>query len=378
MTKPWPSRKTARSAIAIVAVCGVALVGCSSAPLIPYTTTAPPLALLPVQQAGVQDKRGRFREIYCAVLEAHGHDLPDYRPCAEALTHVSDEPGATGAPVDLGTSKRKLVAAIVPGIGWECLADWLALTGTTAGHIQQFGFEFNVIRVDGLSGSEANARQIRDALLQLPSGSAEPRVVLIGYSKGAPDVLEAVVRYPEIRGRVAAVVSAAGAIGGSPLANPANQSQADLLRYWPGAQCDKGDDKGVESLRTDVRTAWLAHNPLPRDFPYYSVVTYPDPDRISSVLHSSYQKLSKVDARNDSQLIFYDEVIPGSTLTAYLNADHWAVAVPVNRAHPVIGSTFTTQNAYPREALLEAILRFVEEDLNNRAGLTNRSQPPAQ
>jgi hypothetical protein len=31
----------------------------------------------------------------------------------------------------------------------------------------------------------------------------------------------------------------------------------------------------------------------------------------------------------------------------------------------MIGSLFVTQNAYPREALTEAILRFVEEDLTS-------------
>jgi len=31
-----------------------------------------------------------------------------------------------------------------------------------------------------------------------------------------------------------------------------------------------------------------------------------------------------------------------------------------------IGSLFVTQNAYPREALMEAVLRFVEEDLAAR------------
>jgi hypothetical protein len=50
-------------------------------------------------------------------------------------------------------------------------------------------------------------------------------------------------------------------------------------------------------------------------------------------------------------------------LLGYVNADHWALAVPVARSHPTIGSLFVTQNAYPREALTEAILRFVEEDL---------------
>jgi hypothetical protein len=190
-----------------------------------------------------------------------------------------------------------------------------------------------------------------------------PRLVLIGYSKGAADILEAVVSYPEIRSRIAAVVSAAGAVGGSPLANDVTQSQLELLTHWPDAECTTGDGGAIESLRPATRKAWLAQNPLPHDFPYYSLVTYPNPDRISAVLGSSYNKLSKVDARNDSQLIFYDQVIPGSSILGYLNADHWALTVPIARSHTTIGSMFVDQNDYPREALLEAILRFVEEEL---------------
>ena len=95
-------------------------------------------------------------------------------------------------------------------------------------------------------------------------------------------------------------------------------------------------------------------------------MTLPQPERISSILRQPNDKLSLIDGRNDSQMIFYDEIIPGSTLLGYLNADHWAVAVPIARTHDTIGSLFVTQNAYPREALLEAVLRFVEEDLAAR------------
>ena len=80
----------------------------------------------------------------------------------------------------------------------------------------------------------------------------------------------------------------------------------------------------------------------------------------------SYKKLAQVDARNDSQVLFYDQIIPGSALAAYLNADHWALAVPVACAHGFLSSTFVNHNDFPREALLEAILRFVEEDLSSR------------
>jgi len=37
----------------------------------------------------------------------------------------------------------------------------------------------------------------------------------------------------------------------------------------------------------------------------------------------------------------------------------------VDRSHPWITSVFVTENAYPREALLEALLRFVEEHLES-------------
>jgi hypothetical protein len=330
--------------------------------LVPYSADTPPLVRVPAANAGIQDKRGRFREIYCAVLQAR-RDLPDLRPCDDALTRVGAEPAGTGKPVDLGPSKRRLVAAAVPGIGYECFEPWLQNPNAGVQHVRQFGFDATWVQVDALSGSEHNARQIRDAIMALPQEPGGPRLVLIGYSKGAPDILQGIVAYPEIRSRVAAVVSAAGAVAGSALANDATQYQADLLRHFPGASCKPGDGGAVESLRPAVRMKWLAQNPLPREVRYYSLVTFPQPERISSILKGSYGKLSQIDSRNDSQVIFYDQVVPGSVLVGYVNADHWALAVPVARTHTTIGSLFVTQNAYPREALLEALLRFVEEDL---------------
>src|SRR5262245_16105595 len=186
----------------VLLAASLALAACAGPPLSPHTRDTPALTLVPVQLAGVQDKRARFREIYCAVLESHGHDLPDYRPCAEALSRVGNEPPATGMPVDLGPSRRHLIAGIVPGLGWECFADWLDTQGTAATHLQQFDYEVKLFNVSGLSGTEVNAKQLRDMIVAMPIGPEERRVVLIGYSKGAPDLLEAVVKYPEIRGRI--------------------------------------------------------------------------------------------------------------------------------------------------------------------------------
>jgi len=73
------------------------------------------------------------------------------------------------------------------------------------------------------------------------------------------------------------------------------------------------------------------------------------------------------DARNDSQVAFYDQVIPGSTVLGFFNADHWAMSVPIARQHEVTQAAFTDQSDVPREIALEAILRCIEEDLATAA-----------
>jgi hypothetical protein len=344
-------------------VAAIALGGCAGPPLMPFSTDTPPLALLPAAKSGLEDRRGRFREIYCAVLEARKDVLPDIRPCDEALTRVGSEPAGSGRPVNLAPSSSKLVAAFVPGFGWDCIAEWLEAKGSTVDHLRSQGFEFVQVPVEALSSSVRNGKLIRDTLMSRPAQPGPARLVLLGYSKGVPDILEALVSYPELRGRVAAVVSLAGSIGGSPLANDAEQYQADLLRHFPGATCTSGDRGAVASMRPAARQAWLATYSLPAGIRYYTVATFPRPERISALLKGSYDKLARVDARNDSQLIFYDQMLPGSALLGFLNADHWALAVPIARKQGTVATVFVDQNAYPREALAETVLRMVEEDL---------------
>lgn len=343
--------------LVVMATVGIAVVSCSS------SSPDPEPVLSVVLSADVEDQRGRFREIFCAVLEERGPTMPDYRSCDEALTRIGHEAPGSGRTVELGKSKRRLVATVVFGLGWGCFENWLDLKGTTADHLRQFGYDLVAIDVDAQSSTTTTARQIRDAIMAMEVEGPEPRIVLIGYSKGAPDILEAVVSYSEIRGRIAAVVSAAGAVGGSPVADEVTQSKLELLKNWPGAECSSGDGGGIESIRPATRRAWLADNPLPRDFPYYSLVTCPQYDNISPVFKPSYKKLRRISPRNDGMMLFDDQLVPGSSFIACVNADHWAVSVPIARSHANIAKLFVDDNDYPREALVEAVLRFVEEDL---------------
>jgi hypothetical protein len=62
-------------------------------------------------------------------------------------------------------------------------------------------------------------------------------------------------------------------------------------------------------------------------------------------------------------MLFYDQIIAGGALLGFVNADHWAVALPISRERPGLAATLVNRNEFPREILLEAIVRHVEEQL---------------
>lgn len=333
-----------------------------------HNPSAWPAALVPVSLVGVIDDRARFRQIFCALDADHGAQFPDHRPCKDSLQQLSGD----GRPISrpLLSRPRDRAAAlhvvIIPGMFGQCVKKLALPLQDAAAYMKTQGYRVDTIDVGGRSSSARNAGTIAHALPRL-LGPGE-RLLIIGYSKGMSDILETLAFYPSAIPPGSAVVSLAGIVSGTPLADhPAELDR--IISRIPLSQCGPRDNGAVESVSRRHRIAWLADHPLPVDRTYYSIAAFTDDAHISSPLKQTHHELSVIDARNDGQVLYTDAIIPGSHLLGYLNADHWAVALPLARNVPSLRPVLAGRNDFPREIMLEAIVRSVEEHLGRSKGL---------
>lgn len=363
------ARAAAVAAQAATVACAAGLLmllgGCQTSPSREHTLRSPAMVRLPVQQSALHDGRGRFREIFCAVLTARSTATvsPD---CAQALVALTDERPGPARAVDLAPSRAGLQVLFVMGLASDCARNGDLVADELLAPLAAQGYSGRVLALSGLSSSADNARRLRSALLAMPMPTsthpeAGGRIVLVAHSKGVVDSLEALVAHPEIRARVGAVLSLAGAVGGSPLADLAPDGLERLLQGALGADCDPGDLRALQSLKPAERQRWLATNQLPGDVGYFSIVALPAPGRLSTGLRATGHVLDDIDPRNDGNLLAQDQVIPQGTLLGLVNADHWAVMTRMQASPKAAVRRLADRNEFPRPALVEAALRYVEE-----------------
>jgi hypothetical protein len=213
-----------------------------------------------------------------------------------------------------------------------------------------------------MASSPHNAGMVAEAVGALVL-EPDDRLILLGYSKGAPDILHFLVGYPHLAERVRAVVSVSGAVNGSPLADGVSRTPYRWLARPATLWCEGRDLGMLQSLRRGTLLRWLAANPLPEHVTTFSLGAFTDRSHVARLLQVPYDLLAQVDPRNDGQLVFTDQIVPGSTLLGYANADHWAVAMALEERRSFWMSHPGRERAFPRALLFEAIVRFVAEKL---------------
>jgi hypothetical protein len=322
------------------------LCGCTSLPTNDELVEAPAPHLAADAPSGIVDGRARFRTFFCAAAE----------DCERWLHRLPDEQ-APGAKSIAGRADLQVI--FVTGAFSECFGEHALPFAAAMEELAGGGDRFDTIVVGGRSGSEENARQIAAWLDDHPADPNRP-LVLVGYSKGTTDILQFLVDFPGKASAVDAVVSIAGSVGGSPLADRFGGLYNVTLSHLPTGRCEKGDGDVVNSLRTDIRRAWLAENELPGHIRYYTFTAFTVRDRVARALVAPWKMLLKHDRRNDGQLLPRDTLLPNSTVLGYLNADHWAVAMRLEEDLEFFAGRRDTAQ-FPHTALLEAILRYVGE-----------------
>jgi hypothetical protein len=347
--------------VATLALCAAAPAlaaapGEGTAPLEAY----PPTSLVAVRDAGVRDLRGTFRATVCARLPADGP------PCEDVLLKLAGEAPAVALPPASDLARRYRIA-FVPGLFNECFEDLARPFADVQADLEAGGFTVDYFAVAGRGSVAQNAAQLAGYFISLPEDDRP--LIVFAYSKGLVDLLDFMVRYPDLARPIAAVVSVAGASNGSPLADRMHAIYRSLGAKFPLPGCARGTGEEIVDLRPDTRIAWWQDHGESLTVPIFTLVAAPQPDRVSPATRATYNELARIDPRNDGKLLWQDQIPPRSHLLGYVNADHWSIAVPVLKEAPK--ASFLFRDTAPRTALAQAAIEVVAATLAARQAASN-------
>jgi hypothetical protein len=295
-----------------------------------------------------------FGDVFCSVLKAN--------PGGGAWGHCSkyiDSPGKDDLKLDAISTKYRVL--IVPGIFSSCISDAPAFQeGQEV--LKKAGVDVALLQVPNDS-SESNAKMIGQYLRD-HSSTDRRKYILIGYSKGGPDVQVALAQETGIRDQVAAFITVAGASGGSPIADLVPSQAERYMKVVPIQSCQGDLSTGFKSLQRSARQAFLAAHPDPM-VPTYSLFAKADQSTTSKALLETWRMLSVFGSVQDGQLLRDDAIVPGAKVLGAALSDHFAVALPFDKSSDSAIRSGMDKTAYPRAALLESLIRFVTADLEH-------------
>jgi hypothetical protein len=251
---------------------------------------------------------------------------------------------------------------IVGGLFSECLPG-IPTFGDAVTHLRGMGYRVSYAPVKGRASTETNAAIVKAHVARELAAMPKLPLVIVAYSKGVTDTITALANYPELGGEVGAVIGVAGVVNGSRAADQMLALYDGTAGLIPYSGCPASDGGEVRSLTHEYRANWLMTHRLPAAPLYFSIVGLPAPERVSAVFAPFQRSLSRIDPRNDGQMIYSDAILPNSSLLAYANADHFAIALPIENAIPEARLIGINHNDFPRAQLIEAAIRTAQARL---------------
>jgi len=300
-----------------------------------------------------------FGDIFCSVLKQNNPGGGEWGPCSRYI----DSPGKEDLKLAPVLTKYRVL--IVPGILSSCLAESPAFQEGQDALKKQYGLDVSLLQVPNDS-SESNAKMIA-AYLRDHRAEDGKKYILVGYSKGGPDIQVTLAQEADVVSQVAAFVTVAGASGGSPIADLLPQVTEKYMKTVPLKSCQGDLSTGFRSLKRETRQAFLAAHPIPT-VPTYSLIAKADQSTTSKALLETWRALLSYGTDEDGQLLKDDAIVPGAKFLGAALADHFAVALPFDKSADSAIRSGMDKSSYPRAALLESLIRFVTADLESGTG----------
>lgn len=293
-----------------------------------------------------------YAEVFCSVIEAEFS--VDWESCD---TYVKMP--APHSPRPLAALPPGWTLLRIGGFGAQCLAGTAEAFADAGRHLKTHGLAEYHVPVGAFDTSERNAERIRDFVINLGVGH---RFIVVAHSKGAADVMVALTAYPDELREIRALITVAGAVGGSHLVDRLDKLNQNLISKLDLPSCVPPDRKlganAIDSMQRANRQKFLAeHEPL--TVPAFSISAVSTKDKTSKILKGLWKRVAPYAQEQDSHIVEREAIVPGGVFLGRALGDHWAVAFPFDPNPKVKPAALRIidKNRFPREALIEAAVR---------------------
>ena len=191
--------------------------------------------------------------------------------------------------------------------------------------LQDRGLDCRLVDIESETSIYDNARKVIRELEQAPG-----KVLVIGHSKGGLDTLEALLKRPDLRRKVTAVIAVQSPFLGSPVADlvlgsPTLSFNSSILLELLG-----GSKQSLKNLSVAYRESYHRRNgaeikKLTAQVPFYSFSTWKDDSflpYIDTVFEVFRDYMLALGLKNDGLVPAQSAVLPGSRYVYLAGTDH--------------------------------------------------------